>query len=95
MKDRRHLAILIILFATVIVFLSILVLIPWSAQFAVDSLSWLAKLCGIQNESVISFAGYASGVVSAVPLTVLSWIAKTASKKIRENVGAFLSVGSN
>lgn len=49
----------------------------------------------MQNESVISFAGYASGVVSAVPLAVLSWIAKTAWKKIRGNIGGFLTVSSN
>ena len=32
-----------------------------------------------------------SGVVSAVPLAVLSWIAKTAWKKIRGNIGGFLT----
>lgn len=67
----------------------------YSAHFAMNALSWLAKLCGMQNESVISFAGYASGVVSAVPLAVLSWIAKTAWKKIRGNIGGFLTVSSN
>ena len=36
-----------------------------------------------------------SGVVSAVPLAVLSWIAKTAWKKIRGNIGGFLTVSSN
>ena len=81
--------------AGAIVILSVLVLIPYSAHFAMNALSWLAKLCGMQNESVISFAGYASGVVSAVPLAVLSWIAKTAWKKIRGNIGGFLTVSSN
>ena len=89
------LAILGILAAGAIVILSVLVLIPCSAHFAMNALSWLAKLCGVQNESVISFAGYASGVVSAVPLAVLSWIAKTAWKKIRGNIGGFLTVSSN
>lgn len=89
------LAILGILAAGAIVILSVLVLIPCSAHFAMNALSWLAKLCGMQNESVISFAGYASGVVSAVPLAVLSWIAKTAWKKIRGNIGGFLTVSSN
>lgn len=84
-----------ILLAAAIVVLSVLVLIPCSAQFAINCLSWLAKLCGIQNESVISFAGYASGVVSALPLTVLSWIAKIAWKKIKENVKGFLTIASN
>ena len=81
--------------AGAIVILSVLVLIPYSAHFAMNALSWLAKLCGMQNESVISFAGYASGVVSAVPLAVLSWVAKTAWKKIRGNIGGFLTVSSN
>ena len=89
------LAILGIWAAGAIVILSVLVLIPCSAHFAMNALSWLAKLCGMQNESVISFAGYASGVVSAVPLAVLSWIAKTAWKKIRGNIGGFLTVSSN
>lgn len=89
------LAILGIVAAATIVILSVLVLIPCSTQFAMNALSWLAKLCGMQNESVISFAGYASGVVSAVPLAVLSWIAKTAWKKIKGNVGDFLTVSNN
>ena len=52
-------------------------------------------LCVLHEGSVISFAGYASGVVSAVPLAVLSWIAKTAWKKIKGNIGGFLTVSSN
>ena len=88
------LAALGIMVAAVIVILSVLVLIPWSAQFAMTLLSSLAEFCGIQNESVMSFAGYASGVISAVPLPFLIWIAKTAWKKIKGNVDILLSVDS-